>query len=170
MAGNQQQKRFKSMRKAMLIRGLTALAVCALVLSVVGSAKHPVERPFKASGIHTSVIDATGTAGTYQIAGNATHLGRMILKGTWEITGGDFDAFTYLVFHVAGTYTAANGDTLVIDIPEWVEDYTSTPGVGTGLVEIKGGTGRFANASGWYEAVIILGETHLFAAEGTISY
>ena len=78
--------------------------------------------------------------------------------------------FTYLVFHVAGTYTAANGDTLVIDIPEWVEDYTSTPGVGTGLAEIKGGTGRFANASGWYEAVIILGETHLFAAEGTISY
>ena len=158
------------MKNSILGRGLTALAAFALVLSVVGSSKNPVERPFEAIGIATSVIDATGMAGTYEIVGNATHLGQMVLTGTWEITGGDFDGFTYLVFHVAGTYKAANGDTLVIDIPEWVEDYTLTPGVGTGLVEIKGGTGRFANASGSYEAVIILGETHLFAAEGTISY
>jgi len=158
------------MNNSLLIRGLATFAACALVLSVVGSSMNPVDRPFEASGIGTSVIDATGMAGTYEIVGNATHLGQMVLTGTWEITGGDFVGFTYLVFHVAGTYTAANGDTLVIDIPEWVEDYTSTPGVGRGLVEIKGGTGRFANASGSYEAVIILGETNLFAAEGTIYY
>jgi len=156
----------------MLIRGLTALAVCALVLSVVGSAKHPVERPFKASGIGTSVIDATGTAGTYQIVGNATHLGQMVLTGPWQITGGDFVGFTYLVFHVAGTYTAANGDTIEVDCPLWVTQYDAVgnPVTSTGLVNVVGGTGRFANASGSYVGNIYPGDTLTFTAEGTISY
>jgi hypothetical protein len=131
-------------------------------------------RPFKVTGIFTSVPDASGMAGTWQAVGNATHLGQMVLSGPWKITGGDFVGFTTLTFHVSGTYKAANGDTLDIDIPEWVIDYTVTPPVGTGLAEIKGGTGRFAHASGSYAAVIVYGDTSALTGEltgkGTISY
>jgi hypothetical protein len=127
-------------------------------------------RPFKVTGIYTSVSDASGTSGTWEAVGNATHLGQMVLTGPWEIIGGDLVDFTTLIFQVAGTYTAANGDTLDIDIPEWVIDYTVIPAVGTGLVEIKGGTGRFAHASGSYAAVIVYGDTAILTGEGTISY
>jgi hypothetical protein len=148
---------------------------CILTLVLLGATSAQPKasgtaRPFKVTGIHTSVIDAGGTTGTWQAVGNAMHLGQMVLKGPWEIIGGDYDYYTYLVFHVAGTYTAANGDTLDIEIPEWVDDYTVTPAVGTGLVNIIGGTGRFAHASGSYAAVIVYGDTHILTGEGTISY
>jgi hypothetical protein len=141
------------------------------MLSVFGSARNPVERPFKVTGIFTSVYDeGSSDTGTFKVVGNATHLGKIVFTGPWEIIGGDFVNFTHLIFHVAGTYTAANGDTLEVDIPEWVVDYTITPAVGTGLVNIIGGTGRFADASGSYAAVIVYGDTQILTGEGTISY
>jgi hypothetical protein len=128
-------------------------------------------RPFNVTGIFTSVYDeGSSTTGTFLAVGNATHLGKIVFTGPWQIIGGDFQYYTYLVFHVAGTYTAANGDTLNVNIPEWVVDYTATPAVGTGLVNIIGGTGRFADASGSYSAVIVYGDTAILTGEGTISY
>jgi hypothetical protein len=149
---------------------------CILALVFLGatSAQPKVSgtaRPFKVSGIFTSVYDeGSSTTGTFLAVGNATHLGKIVFTGPWQIIGGHFNTFEYLIFHVAGTYTAANGETLDIDIPEWVVDYTVTPAVGTGLVNIIGGTGRFANASGSYAAVIVYGNTQILTGEGTISY
>jgi hypothetical protein len=144
------------------------LALVFLVATSVQSQPSGKARPFKATGIFTSVYDEGSTStGTFKVLGNATHLGKIVFAGPWEVIGGDFENYTYLIFHVAGTYTAANGDTLEIDIPEWETDYTVTPSVGTGLVNIIGGTGRFANATGSYVGVIVAGQ---FTAEGTISY
>jgi len=128
-------------------------------------------RPFKATGIPTLVAnpdDPSGLSGTFQIVGTATHLGNFVFPGYWTMkppTG----ALVY--FHIWGTYTAANGDTVEIDCPEWVTDYSTAPVVSTGIVKIIGGTGRFANASGSYLGVLSPGDAPtFFTAEGTISY
>ena len=162
------------MKNSMLIRGLAALAVCALVLPVVGSLKNPVERPFKATGIFTSVSDATGAAGTFLTVGTATHLGKFVGQGTYEVTGVSSDGLKVFM-HVAATWTAANGDTIDLYIADWVNDYSVTPPIATGFANIIGGTGRFANASGSYVANIspadaAPGVTQIWTAEGTISY
>ena len=67
------------MKNSKLIRGLAALAVCALVLPVVGSSKNPVERPLKMSGI---VLENTGSS--MDVVGTATHLGKFASKAYWE--------------------------------------------------------------------------------------
>jgi hypothetical protein len=154
----------------MLIRGLTALAVCALVLPTVGSSKHPVERPFKAAGIFTMAADSNDPLlGTFEIVGNATHLGKFVFPGDWQIVGA---TDTGLVFHIWGTYTAANGDTIEVDCPDWVTQYDANGNAvtSTGVVNIIGGTGRFANASGSYVGNIFPGDPMPFTAQGVISY
>jgi hypothetical protein len=151
------------MKKSMFIRGLAALVACALVLPVVGSLKNPVERPFQATG-----ASAMNPDGTFLIVGTATHLGKFVFPGTYEITWAAPD-FSKIVFHILGTYTAANGDTINIECKEWV--FTADPPTSTGLVKILSGTGRFANASGSYVGTLSPAATPtLFTAEGTISY
>ena len=151
------------MTKSILIRGFAALVACALVLPVVGSLKNPVKRPFEATG-----ISAMNPDGTFLIVGTATHLGKFVFPGTYEITWAAPD-FSKIVFHIQGTYTAANGDTINIECKEWV--FTADPPTSTGLVTILPGTGRFANASGSYVGTLSPAATPtLFTAEGTITY
>ncbi len=162
------------MKNSMLIRGLATLAVCALVLPVVGSSKNPVERPFKVAGIFTSEPDdPSGATGTFQVLGNATHLGKIVFAGDYSVVGFAPNEFGYLVtIHIHGIYTAANGDTIEVDGPLWVTQYgpDNNPVWSTGTVNIIGGTGRFANASGSYVGNIYPGDPLTFTAEGTISY
>lgn len=157
------------MKNSILVRGLAAIAVCALVLPVVGSEKNPVERPFKVTGIFTMAPDESGLAGTFEVVGNATHLGRIVFPGTYEITGVD-GALVY--FHIHGTYWAANGDAIEVDCPDWVTEYDADGNAvaSMGLVTIIGGTGRFANASGSYLGNIFSGDPMPFTALGTITY
>ena len=162
-------ERSKIMKKSIFIRGLAALAVCALVLPVVGSLKNPVERPFNANG--ASVMNPDGT---FLIVGTATHLGKFVGQGTYEVTGVSSDGLKVFM-HVAATWTAANGDTIMLEILNWVNDYSVTPPIATGLANIIGGTGRFANASGSLFSDISPvnvspGDTQILTSEGTISY
>ena len=126
-------------------------------------------RPFKVTGIFTSPND-----GTFGIVGTATHLGKFVAKGTLELTGVSPDGLK-VFFHVAATWTAANGDTIGIEIPEWVIDYSVTPPASTGVATILPGTGRFVNASGSVfseisPAEISPGVLNIITGEGTISY
>ena len=147
----------------MLVRGLTALAVCALVLSVVGSAKHPVDRPFKASGIVTHQVSNPDYSGSMEVAGTATHLGKFASKAHWVF---DYSTFT---LHVWADFTAANGDTLQAEFLAWEVDPVT--GISdSGVATITGGTGRFAHASGSYVATFSGANLEIFTVEGTISY
>jgi hypothetical protein len=130
----------------------------------------PVERPFYVTGIFMQ--DATGP-GTFMVVGNATHLGKVVFPGVYSVVDVTPNDEGYLVtVHVQGTYTAANGDTIKVDGPRWVTQYRpdDSPVWSTGLINIIGGTGRFADASGSYVGNIIPGDTFILIGEGTISY
>jgi hypothetical protein len=135
----------------------------------------PVERPFKLAGL----IDFAPTSdlgGTFGVVGNATHLGDFVGDGTYEVTGVSDDGLK-VFFHVTATWTAANGDTIDLDMPDWVNQYDASGNAvsSTGLVNIIGGTGRFAGASGSYfgdisPPVINPGVPNDLTGEGTIAY
>jgi hypothetical protein len=131
------------------------------------------ERPFKAAGL-ISFTPTSDLGGTFGVVGNATHLGKFVGIGTYEVTGASPDG-SKVYFHVAATWTAANGDTIEIDMPEWVGDYSVTPPTSTGVANIIGGTGRFFNASGSFfgdisPADITPGVPNNLTGEGAISY
>jgi len=159
------------MKKSIFIRGLAALVACALVLPVVGGSKNQVERPFKVNAIYTP--DAHGP-GTFEIVGNATHLGKFVFPGVYSVVDVTPNDEGYAVtVHIQGTYTAANGGgTIEVDGPFWVTQYRldNSPVWSTGTVNIIGGTGRFAGASGSYVGNIYPGNPLTFTADGTISY
>lgn len=154
------------MKRSIFIRAFAALVACALVLPVVGSSKNPVERPFKAAGIFTS----DPVTETFLVLGNATHLGKIVFAGSFSFVSATPAGLVTL--HIQGTYTAANGDTIVVDCPNWVTQYDAGGNAltSTGLVKINGGTGRFAGATGSYVGNIYAGDTLTFTAEGTITY
>jgi hypothetical protein len=131
-------------------------------------------RPFDVTGIFTSVPDdETGATGTFKVVGNATHLGKIVFAGVYWTVSLVPNEFGYLVtVHIQGTYTAANGNTIKVDGPLWVTQYRpdNSPVWSTGTVNIIGGTGRFAGASGSYVGNIIPGDTFILTGEGTISY
>jgi len=129
-------------------------------------------RPFKAVGASNLTADPndpSGASGTFEVVGNATHLGNFFFPGTWKVVG--VNAVGGYVYRVEGMYVAANGDTIKILCPDWGIDDGANPEFSTGIVQIIGGTGRFANASGSYKGSLspVPGPT-LFTAEGTISY
>lgn len=117
------------------VRGLAALAACALLLPAVGSAKSQVERPLKLHAMVAWVVSlADGSAVGYQI-GEATHGGRFTDQAV-----GIWDLGTFTLVAASGTVTVANGDHL-----SWVLPGSSF------LVEWTGGTGRFENVSGGFD-------------------
>jgi hypothetical protein len=127
-------------------------------------------RPFNVTGIFTQ--DAEGP-GTFMVVGNATHLGKVVFPGVYSVVDVTPNDEGYLVtVHVQGTYTAANGDTINVDGPRWVTQYRpdNSPVWSSGLINIIGGTGRFANASGSYVGNISTGDIFILTGEGTISY
>jgi hypothetical protein len=154
---------------------LTAMGcMLALVFLVAASAQPQASgkaRPFKATGIFTMAADRDDpNSGTFEIVGNATHLGNFVFPGDWHIVGATETGL--VTFHIHGTYTAANGSTIEVDCPLWVTQYDAVgdPVTSTGLVNVVGGTGRFAHASGSYVGNIYPGDALTFTAEGTISY
>ncbi|MCY2951600.1 MAG: hypothetical protein NTU53_06435 [Planctomycetota bacterium] len=144
------------------------MAVCALLLQPTAtSAKDKVTRPFKArSDLITVRYDPYPTVAVLEGSGWATHLGNFTADGDLVGTTGG-----HLIFR--GAYTSANGDKLF---------YDALVDLGAGYtVAFTGGTGRFENASGGYEAVYTYREMDTsgfpvvivkFGAEGsgTITY
>jgi len=161
------------MKRSIFIRAFAALVTCALVLPVVGSSKNPVERPMKEKGL-ILFTPTSDFGGTFGVVGNATHLGKFVGQGTYHVTGVSPDGLK-IYFHVAATWTAANGDAVEIDCPDWVNDNSVNPPTSTGVMNFVGGTGRFVNASGSFfsvisPAVITLGVPNSLTGDGTITY
>ncbi len=128
------------MKKSIFIRGLFALLVCALVLPVVGSLKNPVERPFKFTNDFTTVnYTPFPSVAVLEGTGWATHLGSLTANAELVRYVASGDAL------FRGSFTSANGDELF-----W--DAFVNPGVSYTVI-FTGGTGRFQNASGGFEAV-----------------
>jgi len=152
---------FKTKRNIVL-----ALALCALLLPVTVSAKHPVERPFKVHGDVTVVISLLDGSFTGTETGEATHIGRYSSIGE-----GSFDLDTWDGTEI-GVLTAANGDEL-----SWTEEITG--GAVIARTFTTGGTGRFENASGGFSTAItpdvvvdfpFVIVTFSYRATGTITY
>lgn len=121
----------------MFIRGLAALAVCALALPVIGSMKNPVERPFKIVGQVSTVMHYDGSfafdASSGSSVGISSHWGR-------STAGGSGNAFTGVFILTAIT---ANGDQVSGE---------SVPGDPLGF-RFTSGTGRFEGVSGGFTYV-----------------
>ena len=139
-------KRFLTIRSTILT--LTLLLGTVPVVAV--------ERPFSLNGTGVAVFitDDAGhvIGGTVSGSGTATHLGLYTNVGRITFIP---DPDNPILVHPAGeaTLTAANGDTLRLIVEDGVLDVTT--GISTGHFRFVGGTGRFANASGITEFVVV---------------
>jgi len=125
-------------------------------------------RPFRFTGLQVSQTEAEdGKSGTWVHVGNATHMGKVRGEGTYEVLGDESGVW---FLHTLGTYTAANGDTIIIEGANLAIDYNVVPPVGVGTFEVVGGTGRFADVCGSLVGVGIYYETPEVSMEGTIYY
>jgi len=136
----------RTILKSFVYLQITALLATA-ALTTQAAAGETV--PFKgwSSGVVTATgfDPATGTAYTHvEGVGQATHLGRFTVTGDVSV-----DVATGIP---TGTWTltAANGDTLVLDMGgHGIDDHH-----GFGAFTVASGTGRFEDASGYYEQII----------------
>lgn len=137
---------------AMKSKAMAALAICALALTALGSAKNPVTRPMKGNGHLAIVVDlATGEAAITDW-GQATHI------GSWTDSGeGILDpSFQYFVSG-HGTIVAANGDTV-----DW--EFTSP-----NSNHYTAGTGRFQGVRGGMTFTITSATDPVFNGDGTMT-
>jgi hypothetical protein len=133
------------MKFCVRLSGIT-LAVALLVASAPARAE---ERPFHLRGAGQLALGEDGS-GTFTASGVATHLGRWTNAGTIQFDPGEEPR----TLKAAGelTYTAANGDTLHV-IFTGVLDLDT--GIGLATFIFEGGSGRFADAVGETEVVVL---------------
>lgn len=141
------------------ILNLTVLTLTALVLlgtvSVMAN-----ERPFalNARGIATFITDAAGNPIRADVSssGTATHLGSTTTVGTINFTPDPANPGRLLT-NGSGTMTAANGDTVQLELNGALEP---APGSATATdkfaVRFVGGTGRFAGAHGTGTGIVVV--------------
>lgn len=116
---------------------ITALVVCALALTTLGSAKNPVERPLKVKASATWVVNVVDGSAQVVQGGQATHLGLFTAEGQ-----GNWDLQNFVILSGSGTVTAANRGEIYWEM-----------GANNSVV-FTGGTGRFAHVSGGFASVI----------------
>ena len=140
------------MKRLISIRSLT-LTIMLLMGTIPVAA---VDRPFSltGSGIGSFITDEAGhvIGATVNGSGTGTYLGLYTTVGRITFTP---DPDNPILVHPSGeaTLTAANGDKLNLIVEDGVMDVTT--GIGTGHFRFVGGTGRFANASGITEHVVV---------------
>jgi hypothetical protein len=144
---------------------LVGLAVCALALAALGSAKNPVTRPIKLKAEMVIYVDLTDGSFVSPNWGESSLIGKFINVGV-----GLMDPSTLTPISSKGTAVAANGDKLF-----WT-------GNGPSGMDITGGTGRFENAAGGITWLITVGDIETdpvamtmtiyctYTGEGTITY
>ncbi len=144
---------------------LVGLAVCALALAALGSAKNPVQRSLKLKAEMVVSVDLTTGSFVSPSWGESTHVGKFTNIGV-----GLMNPATLETISAEGTVVAANGDKLF-----WTAN-------GPSGMDISGGTGRFENATGGITWVITVGDVEVdlvtktmtvyctYTGEGTITY
>ena len=145
-----------------LISKVTVIALTAFFL--LGSL--PVlaaDRPFalNGKGVATFTLNEAGipVRGDVTSTSNATHLGLCTTVGVVNyVPANDPEHPGRLLSSGTGTITAANGDTLLIEFSGVLDP--PAPGSATAIdkpvFHFVGGTGRFANATGKADAVVIV--------------
>ena len=119
-----------------------------------------IERPFalNARGIATFTTDAAGNPISAHVSssGTATHLGLTTTVGTINFSPDPANPGRLLT-NGTGTMTAANGDTVQLELNGALEP---TPGSATATdkfdVRFVGGTGRFAGAHGTGTGIVVV--------------
>lgn len=133
-------ERFTDIKYSALTGRIAVLAFCLFLVPALASPKNSVERPFKIAIEETIVLSLSDFTWTAQVAGEATHLGHFTGDGS-----GTFNPVTELILGEM-TLIAANGDELKLELEALgLEGYATTT--------IVGGTGRFKDATGFYEKV-----------------
>jgi len=141
-------------RKILLAAGLVAIAI-----SQPTALAGPKDVPFKASLAAQETLNAPGgpcpvpeyfAKGTTAVVGRASHLGRVAGVGSDCIKFTDFGPPPSYAFDNGElTLTAANGDQLTLKYRGTFIPTAQLPVYAiSGLFDISGGTGRFANATG----------------------
>lgn len=114
------------------------------------------ERAFSCNGKGVATIIPGSSVPVADVigSGNATHLGLFTSVGRVTFNP---DANDPNVVHPSGyaTFTAADGDKLetVFNAAETTMDLTT--GIGGGIFRFVGGTGKFANATGSIDVVVV---------------
>lgn len=147
-------------------KSLAVLAVCWLALTGLAGDKNPVARPVKVNAdvVFIVSLDPTTLGEAVGVGnGEGSHVGKFAVHAA-----GSFD-FETSEFVGEGILTAANGDQLYFKMRR------------LGGVQITGGTGRFANATGGYmltpttpaEQRVVDGQLIVmfsYTGQGTITY
>jgi hypothetical protein len=140
--------------------GVIALTAFFLLGSVAVLA---VDRPFalNGKGVATFTVNEAGipVRGDVTSTSNATHLGLCTTVGVVNYTpANDPEHPGRLLSSGSGKITAANGDTVLIEFSGVLDP--PPPGSATAIdkpvFHFVGGTGRFINASGKADAVVIV--------------
>ena len=124
---------------------LLAAVVLALTPRVAAAAE---ERPFAATFSPQSVTP-DGKYYVYDVAGTASHAGNFSAVANNHFSRGGTRLVGFMVI------TAQNGDELWIEYEQTLE-ITTAAGTWTGTYTITGGTGRFAEASGQGDAIVVI--------------
>jgi hypothetical protein len=148
-------------------RGI-ALVIAVMLMLFSATSMGAADRPLKLTG--TSVVAGDPFVGaTFHTSGTGTHLGRFTGEGfvTFTPTGDpDFPIFGEGEI----TFVAANGDELDAEFSGFID----AAGSATIDFVITGGTGRFSDAEGSFEAeaqtISADPPTFSFTANGRISY
>ncbi len=147
------------------MKRISALTVFALVaVLLLGPLPvSAVERPFalNGNGAANFIFDGSGNlvAADVTSTSNATHLGLCTIVGRVNYTpANDPEHPGRLLSSGASIITAANGDTLKIEFTGVLDppEPGSTTAVDKPHFIFAGGTGRFANASGTADAVVVI--------------
>jgi hypothetical protein len=141
------------------ILNVTVLTLTAFVLLGTVSVM-AIERPFalNAKGIATFITDAAGNPIRTDVSssGTATHLGLTTTVGTINFSPDPANPGRLLTSG-SGTMTAANGDTVQLELNGAL---VPTPGSATATdkfdVRFVGGTGRFAGAHGTAKGIVVV--------------
>jgi hypothetical protein len=145
-----------------------SLVTAVMLMLFSATSMGAADRPLKLKG--TSVVHGNPFAGAeFTTSGTGTHLGRFTGEGVVLFTENDDPDFP-----IAGageiTFIAANGDELDAEFNGLIDDQ----GNATIDFTITGGTGRFSDAEGSFQAVAESipadSPTFSFTANGRISY
>ena len=139
----------------------TVIALIAFVL-LSSLPVMAIERPFalNGAGVATFIKDEAGNVigADVSSSSNATHLGLCTTVGHVDYTpANDPEHPGRLLSSGTGKITAANGDTLLIEFSGVLDPPEGGPtAIDRPVFRFVGGTGRFAQASGMSNAVVVV--------------
>jgi hypothetical protein len=140
------------------ILNLTVLTITAFILLGTVSVM-AIERPFalNAKGVATFSTDGAGNPISAHVSssGTASHLGLVTNVGTINFSPDPANPGRILTSG-SGTMTAANGDTVQLELNGALEPSDGATVTDKFVIRFVGGTGRFAGAHGDGKGIVVV--------------